>query len=364
MPTIDVLERDWEKAIEIVRRDYPDVKVGSAEFWAIVFGVVKRMRGRKSIRHLKAILEKARPYEPLSFLPFALGTKVRGTDLWLDLPPHLAKEPPSSYPSLPLRRSALIDQVKAQIKGDLNEFVEKVLDRYVERPIGVSVDSIAPLLTGSLVLYETPKVPEDEEVSWKLMWVYGMCAGDIQPVTPRWGYRLAQMSAKMRDLVLKRINEHISVSPLRDPLSFVPDVVAHEPTVRPFVIISPSELNSVAAILPYEWTDAKDAASLWSAVKRLIGNIIPAYFAYVLDVAGLYNLRDIKFVAPNAIDANKVLCAFTDERLAGAPPFPVFRLPENSDEFKLNIRISLRRSPAKQTSFMDEIRATLSPKWI
>lgn len=364
MPTLDVLERDWRKAVKIVRREYPHIKEGSPEFWALVFGVVKRMRGRKSARHLKVILGKARAYDPITFLPYMFNVKVRGTDLWMDLPPHLAKEPPSSYPSFPLKRGEFVDRVRARIKGNLEDFIEKCVERFIEHPIGVSVDSIEPLLRGALRLYETPTIPQDEEVSWKLIWIYGMVNGLIQPVTPRWGYRLSLMSVKMRDLVTRRIHEHLSVSPPTDPLSFVPDIVVHKPMLRPFVVISPAELGTAVAILPYQWRKG-GAAALWQSLEELISNTVPAFFAYALDVAGLNKLEEMRFVIPPVLNPYKVLCVFTNETVSPEPTeFSVFRMPENEEEFKLHVRVALRRNPKAIEGFKEELRATLTPRWI
>lgn len=364
MPTLDVLERDWERAIQIVKEQYPHVKVGSAEFWAIVFGVVKRMRGRKSARHLKEILSKERLYEPLTFLPYMFGGKVRGGDLWMDIPQHIAKMPPSAYPTLPLRQSALLDEIKMRVKEDLNEFVDKVVERFIEHPLGVSVKSVEPLLTGVIILYETPSLPADEEIAWKLLWIYGMCRGDIQPVSPRWGYRLATMSRAMRDLIIRRIMEHFTETVLPDPLSHVPNIASFSPKLHPFIVLSPSKLNMVSAVLPYDWVGNEGAISAWASVKKLLSNIVPATFAYVLDIVGMGKLEEMKFILPTSVDATEVLCAFTDEELPSKPEFPVFRMPENDDEFKLNIRISLRHNYTELQSFKDEIRLALSHKWI
>jgi len=55
-------EKDWEKAIEIVEKDYGNkVTRGSAQWWSLVLGVYKRMQGRKMLRRLKqaGILRKS-----------------------------------------------------------------------------------------------------------------------------------------------------------------------------------------------------------------------------------------------------------------------------------------------------------------
>lgn len=364
MPTMDTLERDWQKAVRIVRENYPNVEAGSPQFWALVFGVVKRMRGRKSARHLKSILlEKVNAYDPITFLPFIFGMKVRGTDLWMDLPQHLAKEPPSAYPYLPLERSRIVDEVRKRIKTDLKKFVEEAVERFITYPIGFSADDIRPLISGSLTLHEAPAIPEIEEVGWKLLWVYGMVNGHIQPVTPRWGYRLALMSGKMRDLVNRRVEEHLRAHPISDPLSFVPDIAMHKPMLRPFVVISPSELNSVIAILPYRW-ETGSAHSMWNSLKSLLSNTVPAYFAYAIDLVGICRLEDMKFILPMAVNRYKVLCAFSNE-LAGTPAeFPIFGMPESEAEFRLKIRIAIRKKPDTIKAFKDEIYATLTPRWI
>lgn len=53
-------EKLWRKAIQIVNRDYPEVPQGSSHWWSLVFGVFKRMMGRRPIRALarEGILKK------------------------------------------------------------------------------------------------------------------------------------------------------------------------------------------------------------------------------------------------------------------------------------------------------------------
>jgi hypothetical protein len=52
---VTVREKDWEKAIQIVDEEYKNKVVrGSAQWWSLVFGVYKKMQGRKMLRRLKA----------------------------------------------------------------------------------------------------------------------------------------------------------------------------------------------------------------------------------------------------------------------------------------------------------------------
>lgn len=363
MPTLEVIERDWEKAVKIVEREYPHVQKGSPEFWSIVFGVYKRMRGRKSARHLEN-LEKARKYDPVSYLPYVISMKVKGTDLWLDLPPHPVKEPPTSLPSLPLARSEFVDRLR-EVVDDVEEFAQRTLNLYAQMPLMIQLppEKIKALAGGSsVILFETPKVPEEEEISWKLVWIYGMLENKIQPISPRWGYRLSQMSRKLRDLAIKRIDEHLRAAPLPDPLASYPSVVTLEKPTRDFVVINPAELTSFLVILPYRWQGG-DVFRAWQSLQGVLSNTIPATLAYALHCAKLIDLRDAKILSPNALSPVKVLVAFTSEDIP-SETFPVYPLPGDKEELEIKVRVALKGNRGAANGFKDEIIATLSPKWL
>lgn len=365
---MDVIERDWEKAIKIVERHYPHIQRGSPEFWSIVFGVVKRMRGRKSAKHLQylGVLEKARKYDPVSYLPYIISMKVKGTDLWLDLPPHPAKEPPSALPSLPLVRSTYVDKLRQALGDkDIMEFAQETLKLYTRMPLIIELppEKIESLAKGSsVVLFEPPRVSEEDEVSWKLVWIYGMIENKIQPISPRWGYRLSQMSRRLRDLAVKRIDEHLRANPLPDPFATYPTPATLEKPPGDFIVVKPSELTSFLALLPYRWQGG-NVLEAWQSLQGVLSNTIPAIFAYALHQAGLIDLKDVKILSPNAISPVKVLAAFTDEDIS-SDLFPIYPNPEDKGELEVRVRVALKENKGAGNGFTDEIVATLSPKWL
>jgi len=321
MPTLKEIERDYEKAIQIVKENYPDVKEGSPKFWSLVFGVVKRMRGRKSARHLKylGILSKGEPFDALFYLPYMFSQKVKGIDLFMDLPEHPINSPPSAFPSFPAALSNFVDALRIYMKKrkwNEEEFAERIIERVIEKPLTISLedDKLTKLLEQNKVALETKEkgvVTDKDIIDWKLVWVYAMLTKRIQPLTPRWGYRLAQLTRDIRDKSLQRLQEHMMGKETKSPLAGHKSVCEIGLTMANTVVLNGKALkDDVRAVLTKEEWRAKSAEEYWVQLRRLFGAIVPAWIAYAYDVLEIMSVEEITFLMKDVLTVNDVLCVF------------------------------------------------------
>lgn len=377
MPRMDVIERDYEKAVEIVKESYPDIPVGSPQFWSLVFGVVKRMRGRKSARQLQylGVLSKADDvFGALFYLPYMFQQKVSGVDLLMDLPEPPGKVPPSALPSFPAALGNFVNIMRAGARErgwSETEFADKTIEVYIQYPLIISVndDDLEDLLTkGNIPLdaVSDGALSDYDIINWKLAWVYAMLTKKIQPLTPRWGYRLAQVTRDIRDLALLRIHEHFSETPARNPFTVYKRVHRFDmPLDNAIVLNGHALLETVKAIVrAVEWR-ATNVEEYWVSIKAMLSAIAPAWVAYALHAVGNVDVRDVQFLFREGLQSNEVLCAFAHERFVGArnAPFPVLPKPASKDAMVLELR-RLVRADATFAELRDEIIATITRRWL
>lgn len=377
MPRMDVVERDYAKAIEIVKEEYPNVPVGSPEFWSLVFGVVKRMRGRKSARQLQylGVLSKAEDFDSLFYLPYMFQQKVSGVDLLMDLPEPPGKVPPSALPSFPAAISRFVDTLRVHMRragwGE-REFAERVVETYLTLPIIVELDDngMQELLergSAPLNAISHNNITEDDVLGWKLIWVYAMLAKRIQPLTPRWGYRLAQVTRDVRDVALRRIAEHFSTTRLRNPFDVYNQVHQFDLPFDNGVVLNGHALVETvkAMVRSSEWR-AETVESYWIAIRSILSAILPAWVAYALHTVNAVDVRKVKFLFRDTIQANEVLCAFVREKFLTTPsraPFAVLPKPASKEEMQQQLRRIAERDDTMR-DLKDEIVATLTKRWL
>lgn len=376
MPRMDVIERDYAKAIEIVKEEYPDVPVGSPEFWSLVFGVVKRMRGRKSARQLQylGVLLKAEEFDSLFYLPYMFQQKVSGVDLLMDLPEPPGKVPPSALPTFPAAISRFVDLLRAYVQREglsEQEFAERVIETYFSLPLIVELDDDAMqelLERGSAPLNSiaSDAITEDDILGWKLIWVYAMLAKKIQPLTPRWGYRLAQVTRDVRDVALRRLAEHFSATQLRNPFDVYAQVHQFDLPFENGVVLNGHALIETVKALVHdtEWR-ARTVDSYWLAIRSILSAIVPAWVAYALHTVGAVDVRKVKFLFRDTIQAGEVLCAFVKDKFlpARAAPFELLPKPEGKEALQQELRRIARREETF-AELKDEIVATLTKRWL
>lgn len=376
MPKMEVIERDYEKAIEIVRKEYPDVKEGSPEFWSLVFGVVKKMRGRKSARHLEylGILNKATEFDSLFYLPYVFQQKVSGVELFMDLPDVPSEVPPSALPTFPALLSSFVDLLRKEMTArqwDEREFAERIVDAYLETPIVIplSDDEVKELIeNGSVGLdaVDTNAITENDKLGWKLAWIYAMLNKKIQPLTPRWGYKLAQLTVDVRNVALRRIAEHFQETPMRNPFSAYKQIHKFHTTLQNDAILNGRALVETvkAQVVDVEWKERQTADEYWATIRYILGGIVPAWIAYALHVVGKVKIKDVKFLFRNSLQINEVLCITVsgelEQKREGVLILPK---PDRHED----LVVELKRAARNDNSFKylkDEIVATLTRKWL
>jgi len=58
-------EEAWEKAKEIVRKQYPNVKEGTPKFYRLVMGIFQRITGKRRMGHPKTEQERRETHRAL-----------------------------------------------------------------------------------------------------------------------------------------------------------------------------------------------------------------------------------------------------------------------------------------------------------
>lgn len=211
-------EKLWRKAIRIVNEDYPEVPQGSSQWWSLVFGVFKRMMGRKPITTLtrEKILKKELNISTpvlalLNLLEPMLGPPepVTFQQLMLDLPP-----PPTlaNLMALAPHYSSLFPHLTQPVTEEALRYF------YLSQPVFV------PLTPEEIIFYlrqhpiafgETAEESLNQEWArefnsvWYLSLLVGMVAGIIPP-RGREGWRwLLQIASNpfYRQSLQERFNE-------------------------------------------------------------------------------------------------------------------------------------------------------------
>jgi len=374
MPRMDVISRDWEKAIKIVQESYPDVQEGSPQFWSLVFGVVKRMRGRKSARHLRwmGVLEKQ--LGNIEYLPYIFHQKVRGIDLWMDLPPHPAKVPPSGIPYMPAARSWFVDLIRQKCEErnwSAEKLADEVISDIIENPILVAFDDeqLESLVKkGKVFLNSVSPVSDDDEVGWKLAWVYAMLSNKVQPISPRWGYRLAQLTRDIKNTALQRLMEHFQEARVGGVLDkfnddfVVKDFRAKEGcgVLNPTVFVQ----NKILGVIGYESRESRSVEEMWEVVKEVLVATVPLWVCYALHVVGELDLDEVKYLFPTSLESDDFLFVVTNNEdilREEDAKVEVIPYPSNSKELSNEIKVRMKRWARE---VRDEIVATVRRRWV
>ncbi len=375
MPSLSVIERDFEKAIEIVKEEYPEVEEGSPQFWSLVFGVVKKMRGRKSARHLKylGILTKGDVPDSLFYFPYMFAQRVRGIDLLMDLPEHPANLSPLSFPTFPAALSDLVDTMRQRLRRrrwSETEFANKVIDHIIENPpmFKLSDEEFERLLAGSVSLEISRKASEEETLNWKLVWMYAMLTKRIQPLTPRWGYKLAQLTKDVKEKAIQRINEHFQTTELPNPLdNFSSPVTLQYTDIVGANIVIPTFNTLYEELRAAIWKDVwqtGDAETYWISIRKLLSGIVPAWVAYALDLLGVIDINDVLFLPKPVLTPSDVLCAFVNDKFVDAPAeFPIYTKPMQKREISEKVAVHAEEARSGVVDLRDEILATLHSRW-
>lgn len=309
MPTFDVVERDWNKAIEIVERDYPDVERGSPRFWALVFGVVKRMRGRKSSRHLdylgvirdvlgeeeysrlRGILKEKLEKGRVDYLPYIVSPRKRPvslSQLLVELPNELGEIPPSAYPSLPAARGQLYATANEILKSlgliSLSDRVNALLSIYCLYPVTIEAEvEECEVLRRTGVISLDWRRPLLDGKKWKLLWIYGLLNGKIPPPTRNWALFLSRLHPDEYRFLSNLINTELDGQPLKinwDEVENRGRIGVHQHYV--YLVVKPTVAFSHRFLYMREKTGESGTSpeDQWEWLADTLGKMEPAALFY------------------------------------------------------------------------------------
>jgi len=337
VPSLKVLERDWEKAIKIVERDYPDVEKGSDKFWALVFGVLKRMRGRRSARHLKYMgvlshflsprkkkgekMEKWR----IEYLPYLVNPRrkpVSFSQLWLELPEELESLPPSAFPSLPAARGQLYATANKILEENgvenLTDKINILLSLYLMFPVVVKVDEsdLEDLKKSGVVITKKKIEKETDSRDWKLLWMYGLMSGKIPPPTRNWALFLTRLHPDEYRFLLSTLEDELSDGTVKLDWSKWEGKGEIGFGLHPtYLVVRPSVAFSHRVLFAPKESFVSDgpAEQKWEWLVEVLGKVYPAALLYSFFLPRPTPTKTKKFVVllPYRMTVDDFLCVAT-----------------------------------------------------